>query len=141
MPAHNKTHKNPHADSRLAKFVERRILALSGTKAQKEIAREAGFTNANMLSMIKSGDTKLALDPVPATRASARLRSQGAVHDGAGADRARDHVEGRRRHLQHHRDGQRGRLAEGDPRRVGRGGSAPYPARPRSDPEHFLMVR
>ncbi len=66
MPAHKNTYKNPHAGSRLAKFVERRILALSGTKAQKEIAREAGFTSANMLSMIKSGDTKLALDRVPA---------------------------------------------------------------------------
>ncbi|KHQ52021.1 MULTISPECIES: helix-turn-helix domain-containing protein [Mameliella] len=59
------THRNPHADSRLAHFVERRILELSGVKTQKEIAREAGFTNANMLSMIKSGDTKLALDRVP----------------------------------------------------------------------------
>ncbi|BBU53860.1 helix-turn-helix domain-containing protein [Mameliella alba] len=59
-------HRNPHAESRLARFVERRILELSGVKAQKEIAREAGFVNVNMLSMIKSGAAKLALDRVPA---------------------------------------------------------------------------
>lgn len=65
MSGPKNSHKNPHAHTRLARFVERRILELSGTKTQKEIAREAGFTNANMLSMIKSGDTKLALDRVP----------------------------------------------------------------------------
>ena len=59
------THRNPHANTRLARFIERRILELSGTKSQKEIAHEAGFKNANMLSMIKSGDSKLAIDRVP----------------------------------------------------------------------------
>ena len=57
---------NPHEHTRLATFVERRILELSGRKSQGEIAVEAGFVNANMLSMIKSGKSKLALDRVPA---------------------------------------------------------------------------
>jgi transcriptional regulator with XRE-family HTH domain len=55
----------PHADTRLAKFVAQRISDLSGRKTQAEIAREAGFPNPNMISMIKSGATKLALDRVP----------------------------------------------------------------------------
>ncbi|GGB31554.1 helix-turn-helix domain-containing protein [Allosediminivita pacifica] len=64
----NKTH--PYADSRLAKFVDRRILELSGTKTQRDIAAEAGFPNPNVLSMIKSGASKLALDRVPALAAA-----------------------------------------------------------------------
>jgi transcriptional regulator with XRE-family HTH domain len=55
----------PHADTRLAKFVAQRIAELSGRKTQAEIASEAGFANSNMISMIKSGATKLALDRVP----------------------------------------------------------------------------
>ncbi|WP_418594415.1 XRE family transcriptional regulator [Ponticoccus sp. (in: a-proteobacteria)] len=59
-------HVHPGHLSRLARHVAACILALSGAKSQKEIAREAGFANANMLSMIKTGDAKLALDRVPA---------------------------------------------------------------------------
>ncbi|MCC5970118.1 MAG: XRE family transcriptional regulator [Pararhodobacter sp.] len=55
----------PHADTRLAKFVTQRISDLNGAKTQAEIAIDAGFLNANVLSMIKSGSTKLALDRVP----------------------------------------------------------------------------
>ena len=55
----------PHGDTRLAKYVARRIAELGGRKTQAEIAAEAGFANANMVSMIKSGATKLALDRVP----------------------------------------------------------------------------
>lgn len=58
--------KGPHADSRLARFLDTRILYLRPKKSQLEIAAEAGFTNANMVSMIKSGRSKLALDRVPA---------------------------------------------------------------------------
>lgn len=55
----------PHADTRLAKYVAQRITELGGRKTQAEIAGEAGFANSNMISMIKSGSTKLALDRVP----------------------------------------------------------------------------
>lgn len=56
----------PYADSRLPKFLEKRILELRPTKSQAEIAVEAGFVNANMISMIKSGGTRLPIDRVPA---------------------------------------------------------------------------
>lgn len=53
----------PHANSRLAQFVEKRINELHH-KNQVDIAREAGFINANYVSMLKSGNAKLALDRV-----------------------------------------------------------------------------
>lgn len=58
--------KKPHADTRLAKFVEKRVLELRSRKSQIVIATEAGFVNPNMVSMIRSGASKLALDRVPA---------------------------------------------------------------------------
>lgn len=54
----------PYKDTRLAAFVAKRVLELRPRKTQLEIAREAGFVNPNMLAMIKSGATKLALDRV-----------------------------------------------------------------------------
>ena len=57
--------KKPHENTRLAKFVERRVLELKPTKSQAEIANEAGFPNPNMVTMIKNGSSKLALDRVP----------------------------------------------------------------------------
>jgi transcriptional regulator with XRE-family HTH domain len=55
----------PHAHTRLAKYVAQRITELAGRKTQAEMAAEAGFVNPNMLSMIKSGASKLPLDRVP----------------------------------------------------------------------------
>lgn len=54
----------PYKDTDLAKYVALRILELR-PKNQAEIAAEAGFPNANFVSMIKSGTSKLALDRVP----------------------------------------------------------------------------
>jgi transcriptional regulator with XRE-family HTH domain len=54
----------PHADTELAKFVDRRVLELRYKKNQNEIATIAGFTNPNMLTMIKQGRSKLPLDRV-----------------------------------------------------------------------------
>lgn len=54
----------PFASSRLAKFVSKRIDELH-SKTQAEIAREAGFKNANFVTMIKTGSAKLPLDRVP----------------------------------------------------------------------------
>ncbi|TNC49555.1 XRE family transcriptional regulator [Rubellimicrobium rubrum] len=53
-------------DGRLATFLRTRIAELAPTKSQKEIAQQAGYTNANMVTMLKQGDTKLALDRVAA---------------------------------------------------------------------------
>ncbi len=55
----------PHRETELARFVTKRILELR-PKTQAEIAIEAGFVNANYLSMVKAGNSKLALDRVPA---------------------------------------------------------------------------
>jgi len=57
--------KKPYADTRLAKFISKRVMELRPRKSQIEIAYEAGFVSANMLSMLKSGASKLALDRVP----------------------------------------------------------------------------
>ncbi len=55
----------PHKDTALVKFLDRRILEMK-PKTQSEMAFEAGFKNANVLSMIRSGAAKLPLDRVPA---------------------------------------------------------------------------
>ena len=58
--------KKPHENSRLAKFLDTRLLELKHLKTQAQIAEEAGFANANMVTMVKQGATKLAIDRVPA---------------------------------------------------------------------------
>ncbi|MER8631549.1 XRE family transcriptional regulator [Mesorhizobium opportunistum] len=60
------TEARPYANTRLAKFVERRILELKAKKTQSTIANEAGFSQHNMLTNIKLGNSKLPLDRVPA---------------------------------------------------------------------------
>ncbi len=62
--------KKPYQDTRLAKFLEARLLELKHKKTQAEIAEEAGFVNPNMVTMIKKGATKLPVDRVPALAAS-----------------------------------------------------------------------
>ena len=51
--------------SRVAKLVEDRICELRGVKSQRDIADIVGYKNQNMITMIKLGDAKLALDRVP----------------------------------------------------------------------------
>ena len=58
--------KKPHEDTQLTKYIERRVLELKPTKTQAEIAEQAGYVNQNMITMIKQGSTKVALDRVPA---------------------------------------------------------------------------
>lgn len=55
--------KRPYANTALAAYITKRTLQLR-PKSQIDIAGEAGFPNANVLSMIKSGATKLPLDRV-----------------------------------------------------------------------------
>ncbi len=57
--------KKPHEDTKLAKYIERRVLELKSRKSQLQIANEAGFPNPNMITMIKNGTSKLALDRIP----------------------------------------------------------------------------
>lgn len=56
----------PYADTRLAAYLTKRILELRPRKSQQEIATEAGFINVNMMSMLKSGKSKIPLDRVSA---------------------------------------------------------------------------
>jgi transcriptional regulator with XRE-family HTH domain len=55
----------PYKNSDLAQFITKRVLELR-PRTQAEIAAEGGFVNANYLSMLKTGNSKLALDRVPA---------------------------------------------------------------------------
>jgi hypothetical protein len=54
----------PFADTRLAHYIDKRILELRPRKTQLAIANEVGFVSPNMLAMIKSGASKLPLDRV-----------------------------------------------------------------------------
>ena len=58
--------KKPYADTRLAKFLDSRLLEMRHKKTQAEIAEEVGFVNPNMVTMLKKGATKLPIDRVPA---------------------------------------------------------------------------
>ncbi len=58
--------KKPYENTRLAKFLDARLLELKHKKTQAEIAEEAGFVHQNMITMIKQGATKLPIDRVPA---------------------------------------------------------------------------
>ena len=64
------TTRKPYDGTRLTALIEKRIVELRPTKTQAEIAAEAGFTNVNMLSMIKTGATRLPIDRVPALAAA-----------------------------------------------------------------------
>lgn len=57
--------KNPFEDSAAALYLRERIAQLSHRKSQAEIAAEAGFANANMMSLLKVGKSKIPLDRVP----------------------------------------------------------------------------
>ena len=58
--------KRPYENSKLAQYIEIRVLELKPKKTQSEIAEQAGFVNPNMLTMLKQGSSKVALDRVPA---------------------------------------------------------------------------
>ena len=57
--------RRPFQETRLAKYVSKRVLELRNKKSQIEIATEAGYANPNMVAMLKNGASKLALDRVP----------------------------------------------------------------------------
>lgn len=56
---------NPFQNTATARLIADRVRDLSHRKTLAEIASEAGFANANMLSMLKSGKNKVPLDRVP----------------------------------------------------------------------------
>ncbi|MDO8885587.1 hypothetical protein [Candidatus Oleimmundimicrobium sp.] len=56
---------NPYQNTSTAKLIADRIRDLSHRKTQAEIASEAGFPNANMMTFLKNGRNKVPLDRVP----------------------------------------------------------------------------
>jgi hypothetical protein len=60
----------PFAESKIAKFLTRRIDELASRKNQREIAFEIGYTKPNLISMFKRGEMKVPLDKIPALAAS-----------------------------------------------------------------------
>jgi transcriptional regulator with XRE-family HTH domain len=50
----------------VATRIAQALHAYTGTKTQSEIAKACGFISPNMLSMVKSGKTKLPLKRIPA---------------------------------------------------------------------------
>ncbi|SUZ32417.1 hypothetical protein ROE7235_02175 [Roseibaca ekhonensis] len=56
---------NPYKNTPTARFIADRVRDLSHRKTQAEIAAEAGFVNANFMSLLKSGRNKVPLDRVP----------------------------------------------------------------------------
>ncbi len=60
----------PFAGTRLPSFITTSVLAMKAKSTQAEIAPKAGFTNANVMSMLKAGSIRLPLDRVqPLARA------------------------------------------------------------------------
>lgn len=66
----NNRQGKPYAGTKLAKYLEKRILELWPKRAQIAIASEAGFVNPNILAMIKADTAKLPLDRVSALAAA-----------------------------------------------------------------------
>ncbi|NYS26621.1 helix-turn-helix transcriptional regulator [Rhodobacteraceae bacterium 2376] len=56
---------NPYENTPTAKLIADRVRDLSHRKTQAEIASEAGFANANMMTFLKNGRNKVPLDRVP----------------------------------------------------------------------------
>lgn len=56
---------NPYENTPTARLISDRIRDLSHRKTQAEIASEAGFANANMMTFLKNGRNKVPLDRVP----------------------------------------------------------------------------
>lgn len=61
---------NPYENSPATRLLIDRVQALAHRKSQAEIAAEAGFVNANMISLLKAGKNKIPLDRVPALAAA-----------------------------------------------------------------------
>ena len=56
---------HPFADLSIAVFLTNRIDAVSQKKTQRAIASEIGYDKPNMISMFKSGATKVPLEKIP----------------------------------------------------------------------------
>ncbi|WP_276122594.1 helix-turn-helix domain-containing protein [Pararhizobium qamdonense] len=58
------TYVRPYADTKVVRFLDKYI-DTKVNKSHREIAQAAGWSQSNMITMIKKGDAKLPLDRVP----------------------------------------------------------------------------
>lgn len=58
--------KPPFAATKMAHFMQRRLQELEGEISQTEIAHKLGYPKSNIISMFKTGETKVPLDKIPA---------------------------------------------------------------------------
>jgi hypothetical protein len=56
----------PYAKTRLTQYLAKRIDSLHGVVSQADIARALDYEKANIISMFKTGMTKVPLDKIPA---------------------------------------------------------------------------
>ena len=88
---------NPYQNTSTAKLIADRVRDLSHRKTQAEIASEAGFANANMMTFLKNGRNKVPLDRVPslakALEVDPALLMRLALHQPVGATAAQAIVE------------------------------------------------
>jgi len=57
--------ERPYAETKMARFLDKRIDSLKDETSQREIAAAVGFRSANIISMFKTGETKVPLDKIP----------------------------------------------------------------------------
>lgn len=123
---------NPYENTPTARLIADRVRDLSHRKTQAEIASEAGFANANMMTFLKNGRNKVPLDRVPslarALEVDPALLMRLALDQAVGATAARAIVEIFGTPVT---ENERGWLAEirdasdnGDPRLTGRSRTA-----------------
>ena len=65
QPHERETVTNPFQNTPTTKLIADQISILAHRKTQAEIASEAGFANANMMTFLKTGKNKVPLDRVP----------------------------------------------------------------------------
>lgn len=61
-----KTSNGPYADSAIARFLDKHIDSLRGIVTQADIAKALDYQRPNVISMFKTGNTRVPLDKIPA---------------------------------------------------------------------------
>ena len=55
----------PFAHTRLVQFLDKHLESLTGVVCQADIAKALGYTKPNIISMFKTGQTKVPLEKIP----------------------------------------------------------------------------
>jgi predicted XRE-type DNA-binding protein len=55
----------PHANTKMAQYLTKQIDALKGEVSQREIAAALGYERPNIISMFKTGESKVPFDKIP----------------------------------------------------------------------------